>query len=222
MSKFKRFIPTILNWSIWMGLYLGFLWWHGVFATPLSTDEINQYAQRLHELRPNQPIEAYKEQLAKDNGNPIFMVNAIKYFEEPVKTPNQEKEIEAEQLVKTYNHFVGKFLIQRGSYPLYLGKATGGTAASWGVEDAEGWSEATVVRYRNLRTMVELATSEEFNEKISYKRAALEKTIVYPTEKRLMAGGLEYLVFFILLSVGLAIQLLLNLKFKGRNNTKTK
>lgn len=62
--------------------------------------------------------------------------------------------------------------------------------------------------------MMELATSQEFNENLAYKHAALEKTIIYPTEKRLMPGGLEYLVFFILLSGGLTVQLLLNPKLK--------
>jgi hypothetical protein len=53
-------------------------------------------------------------------------------------------EMEAEQLVKTYNNYVGKFLIKRGSYPIFLGNATGGTAAAWGVDDEDEWSEAVV------------------------------------------------------------------------------
>jgi hypothetical protein len=83
------------------------------------------------------------------------------------------------------------------------------------VDDKGEWSEAVVVRYRNLRTMMELATSQEFNENLAFKHAALEKTIIYPTEKRLMPGGLEYLIFFILLSGGLATQLVLNSKRKS-------
>ena len=217
MLTFKRRLPTILNWSIWAGLYLSFLLWHGAFSAPLSTEEVNFYAQKLYERKPNQTLEAYKEQLATDDGHPVFMVNMIKYFDTPVKVEQQTEEVEARELVKNYNHFVGKFLIQRGSYPVFLGNAMGVTAASWGVDDAEGWSVAVVVRYRNLRTMLELATSKEFKEKFVYKRAAIEKTIVYPTKKRLLPGGLEYLIFFILLSGGLATQLLLN----SKNNKST-
>jgi hypothetical protein len=214
MSKLKGYSPSILNWSLWSGLYLCFLWWHGAFAPPLSAEEIDRYANKLHELKPDRTIEAYKAQLANDNGHPIFMVNVIKYFDEPVKAKDQVDEMEATELVKTYNHFVGKFLIQRGSYPIFLGDALGGTAAAWGVDDEGEWSEAVVVRYRNLRTMMELATSQKFNENLAYKHAALEKTIIYPTEKRLMPGGLEYLIFFILLSGGLTTQLVLNSKLK--------
>jgi hypothetical protein len=215
MSKFKKYFPSMLNWSLWLGLYLCFLWWHGAFAPPLSIEEIDRYANKLYELKPDQTLEAYKAQLANDKGTPIFMVNTIKYFDEPVKTEDQVEEIEAEQLVKTYNNYVGKFLIQRGSYPIFLGNALGGTAAAWGVDDEDEWSEAVVVRYRNIRTMLELATSKEFNDNLAYKHAALEKTIIYPTEKRLMPGGLEYLIFFVLLSGGLTAQLVLNSKLKS-------
>lgn len=223
LPKFKKHIPTILNWSIWVGLYIGFLWWHGAFTPPLSAEEINHYANKLYELKPDRPIKAYKEQLAKDNGHPIYMVNVLKYFDEPVTAKDQVDAIEAAELVKTYNNFVGKFLIQRGSYPIFLGDALGDSpAATWGVEDNGGWSEAVVVRYRNLRTMMELATAPEFNDYLAYKHAAIEKTIIYPTEKRLMPGGLAYLIFFLLLSGGLATQLVLNASLKIPTNLNLK
>jgi hypothetical protein len=136
-------------------------------------------------------LEVYQQQLANDNGSPIFMVNVIKYFDSPVKTKDQQVAMEAEKLVKTYNNYVGKFLIKRGSYPIFLGKAAGGTAAAWGVdeEDMEGWSEVAIVRYRNIRTMMELATDDQFNQNLTYKHTALEKTIIFPTESTLMPGG---------------------------------
>jgi uncharacterized protein (DUF1330 family) len=154
--------------------------------------------------------------------SPIFMVNVIKYFDDPVTAKDQVDSDEAQELVKTYNHFVGKFLIRRGSYPIFLGDALGGMAAAWGVEDEGEWSEAVVVRYRNLRTMMELATSQEFSENLAFKHTALEKTIIYPTEKRLMPGGLEYLTFFMLLSGGLATQLISKLKTKNTLNSNLK
>ena len=193
------------------------MWWHGAFQEPLTAEEISLYANELHKRNPGQSLEAYKRLLANDSGSPIFMVNVIKYFDKPVKAKDEKVAMEAEQLVKTYNNYVGKFLIKRASYPIFLGKATGGTAAAWGVdeEDTEGWSEVAIVRYRNIRTMMELATDNQFNDNLAYKHAALEKTIIYPTEKRLMPGGLEYLILFILLSGGLATQLVLNSKFKS-------
>lgn len=81
MTQVRRFIPSILNWSIWSGVYLCFLWWHGAFALPLSSEEINRYANKLLELNPDRTLEAYKAQLANDNGHPIYMVNVLKYHD---------------------------------------------------------------------------------------------------------------------------------------------
>jgi hypothetical protein len=212
VKKNKNKLPTLLNWSFWLLFFFVFLWWHGAFSPPLSAEEIDRYASKLYELKPDRTVGDYKTLLANDDGQPIFMVNVIKYFDDPVTAKDQVDSVAAQELVKTYNHFVGKFLIRRGSYPIFLGDALGGMAAAWGVEDEGVWSETVVVRYRNLRTMMELATSQEFSENLAYKHTSLEKTIIYPTEKRLMPGGLEYLTFFMLLSGGLTTQLILNSK----------
>jgi hypothetical protein len=54
-----------------------------------------------------------------------------------------------------------------------------------------------------------MATKPEFNEKLDYKKAALEKTIAYPTEARLTTGNLGLLVFFIFSTGALAFQLII-------------
>jgi len=214
----RRTLLLYSNWTFWTATYLAFLGWHGNFSSPLSPTEIDHYAHELHKLHPDRPIQDYKVQLAMDNGEPIFMVNAIKYFDTPVKTKEQNEDIEAQELVKKYNHYVGQFLLKRGSYPVFLGKATGETATAWGVSeaDASGWSDVVIVRYRNLRTLLVLATDEEFNRNLEYKRASLEKTIVFPTARRLVPASLELLIFFILLSVALSVQLLIQKKFRKR------
>jgi hypothetical protein len=218
INKYRKY--TLVNWSLAFALFASFLIWHGNFSSSLSSAEIDLYADELHKRNPKQSVDEYKKLLAKDKGNPIFMVNVIKYFDDPVKTKDQKDGIEARRLVKTYNNYVGKFLIQRGSYPIFLGEAIGGTAAAWGVdeEDAEGWSEVAIVRYKNIRTMMELATDEQFNKNLNYKHVALEKTIIYPTESKLMAGGLQYLIFFVLLSTVLGVQILVNRKCKRSTN----
>ena len=86
MSKFKRHIPTIINWSFWSILFFVFIWWYGAFQQTLSAEEISGYANELHKRNPEQSVEAYKRLLANDKGSPIFMVNVIKYFDNPVNT----------------------------------------------------------------------------------------------------------------------------------------
>jgi hypothetical protein len=216
INKYRKY--TFLNWSLAFALFLSFLAWHGNFSSPLSTQEIDFYANELYKRNPEQSIEAYKKLLADDNGSPIYMVNIMKYFDDPVKTKDDNDGVDARKLVKTYNSYVGKFLIKHCSYPIFLGEASGGTAAAWGVneEDSEGWSEAAIVRYKNIRTMMELATDEQFNKNLDYKHASLAKTIIYPTKSKLMPCQLEYLVFFIILSASLFFQLFINSRFKNR------
>lgn len=217
INKYRKY--TLVNWSLAFALLLSFIAWHGNFSSPLSAQEIDLYAYELHKRNPEQTIEAYKKLLADDNGSPIYMVNIIKYFDDPVKPKGQKNNVEARKLVKTYNNYVGKFLIQRGSYPIFLGSALGGTAAAWGVneEDSEGWSEAAIIRYKNIRTMMELATDDQFNKNLEYKHASLAKTIIYPTERKIMPSQLEYLVFFIILSTTLGSQLFITLRYKKRH-----
>lgn len=212
IKRFCKHLPTLLNWGCWSLLFILFSWWHGSFEPSLTEHEIDEFAQKLHRSKPELNIEEYKELLAKDSGDPIYMVNMIKYHDEPVLTEGQSGALKPQELVQKYNYFVGKFLIQRGSYPIFLGDAIGGTAAAWGVEeeDKAGWSEAVIVRYRNIRTMMQLATNEQFNENLDLKHAALEKTIIYPTGAKIMVGRLDTLVFFVLLCGALATQLIMN------------
>lgn len=214
MERFKTWLPTILNWSFWTVLFLVFLWWHGSFEKPLSSDEIAKYAEKIATLNPDITTAEIQEKLRKDKGEPIYMVNAIKYFDEPVEVMNQTSKLPASQAVKPYNNFVGQFLIKRGSYPIFLGDALGSTAAKWGVEYEGDWSKAVVVRYRSIRTLLDLATHPDFSHNHKYKKAALESTIAYPTEARLIVGRLDFLVFFILTTGAFASQLIIT-TYKG-------
>jgi hypothetical protein len=42
------------------------------FSQPLSAEEIDRYASKLYELKPDRTVEAYKALLANDNGQPHF------------------------------------------------------------------------------------------------------------------------------------------------------
>jgi hypothetical protein len=210
MKKLKLHFPTVLNWSFWSLLYLFFLWWHGAFEKPLSSEEIHFYSKKLSELNPDLSSAEFKKLLERDRGKPIYMVNAIKHFDEPVKIDDHIRPMSSREVVKPYNKYVGMYLIRNGSYPVFLGDAIGGTAAKWGVDYEGEWSRAVVVRYRNIRTLLEMATEPEFNEKLDYKKAALERTIAYPTEARFTTGNLSLLVFFIFSAVALALQLIIN------------
>ncbi|MEM6633978.1 MAG: hypothetical protein AAF694_30160 [Bacteroidota bacterium] len=110
-----------------------------------------------------------REALQKDKGKPIVMVNSIKMRDKPISIQGETVGNTAEEVLTKYSYFVGGFLIRRGSYPLYVGTATGPAASTWGIDNTEEWSSAALVRYRSLRTLLELATNAEFHDLYDFK-----------------------------------------------------
>lgn len=214
MKKHKIF--TSINWSIFTLIYLLFLWWHGAFEGPLTSKEIDFYSKKIHEIAPENELEFMKKILQKDKGYPIYMMNAMKLREKPLARNGNETGNTSEETLRKYGNFVGSFLIRRGSYPIFYGIAEGKAASTWGIENAEEWTSAAVVRYKSIRTLLELAINPEFREMHEFKIAALEKTIAYPTFARIDLGALQLLMFFILLSLALVVQLFITTRWRNK------
>ena len=202
---------TLINWGVFAMLYLLYsLGWHGAFERPLSPEEIDTYMKRMSKLSPNRDTSFIKQVIQQDKGQAIYMVNAIKLRDKPISVEGKRMEMSSEEVLKKYSSFVISFLIRRGSYPIYVGTASGYAAETWGIEHAQDWSSGAIMRYRSLRTLLEMATNPTFQEFHDFKIAAIEKTIAYPTYARFHIGGLRVLIFFILLSVALSAQLFLS------------
>ena len=130
------------------------------------------------------------------------MVNVVKLRDQPLaikEVSNQSHT--SQQLYEHYSRFVGGFLLKHGSYPVFLGLADGKAASAWGMGSDTEWTSAVVVRYRSLRTLMELATHPEFRKRHKFKFAAVEKTLAYPTTARLNFARLEVLVFLLLVLI---------------------
>lgn len=212
MKKIKAL--SLTNWGVFTLLYLLFLGWHGAFEGPLSPEEIEMYTNKIQEFSPEMDPAFLREALQKDQGNPIVMVNAIKMRDKPISIQGKTVGNTSEEVFNKYSYFVGGFLFRRGSYPLYVGTAAGPAASTWGIDNAEEWSSAALVRYRSLRTLLELATNAEFHDLHDFKISAIEKTIAYPTQVQLHPGGLPVLVLFILLSMALTAQLVISTRLR--------
>lgn len=207
MTRTKK--CTLINWSIFATLFLLFSWWNGAFEGPLKPAEIDFFVKKIRELHPEKDTTNIRQMLQQDDGNPIFMMNAIKMRDKPTLDNEENQGKSSEEVLNRYNSFVLTHLLKRGSYPVYVGIASGKTAASWGVTEAEDWTSGAVMRYKNLRTLLEMGTSPEFRAVFRHKVAAIEKTIAYPTKVSIQLGSLQVVVFFMLLSAGLGGQLLI-------------
>ena len=79
-------------------------------------------------------------------------------------------------------------LFARASHPVIAGDAIFTAMDIVGIEGAESWDSAGLVRYRSKRDLLEIASNPAFGEKHDYKVAALEKTIAFPITTRMNLG----------------------------------
>ena len=79
-------------------------------------------------------------------------------------------------------------LFARASHPVVAGDAIFAALDIVGIEGAESWDSAGLVRYRSKRDLLEIASNPVFDEKHDYKVAALEKTIAFPITTQVNLG----------------------------------
>ncbi|MEM7798507.1 MAG: hypothetical protein AAF633_04885 [Chloroflexota bacterium] len=228
---------TLLNWGAVTLLFLGFLAWHGAFEGPMteaeirsflnpfmtqlldesvdleemSLDEIDDYLEDLQTANAEpipevQLLSSLLTFLREDDGRPVVMVNLLDERDGSISANGET----AEAAFDEYGDFVFSYLIRRGSYPIYSGDAAMDAIEIWGVDDAEEWTSAGLVRYRSRRVMFEMTTNPEFSLSHDDKVASLEKTIAVPTGTTIATGDLSLTVGLFLLSAGLGTQLLIN------------
>jgi hypothetical protein len=66
---------------------------------------------------------------------------------------------------------------------------------------------AALMRYKSRRAFMEVISNPKMSEKHDFKVAALDKTIAYPVETEVYLGDPRLLLAFILIIVGLILQL---------------
>ena len=207
MNKHQRF--TLLLWSSAGVLFLLFQIWHGAFESPLTDEEVEQYVERFMELNPDEDRTELRRFLEEDDGKPIVMVNAIQLHDRPVSVNGRDFGDSSAAALNEYSMFVFGYLIRRGSYPLWTGNAVYDSLEAWGIDNAEQWSSAGLVRYKSRRVMLEMASDPEFRRFHDAKVAAIQKTFAYPTSTGIATGSLSLTVGLLLLVLTLVLQLTL-------------
>ena len=205
MNRHKRF--TLLIWSSAFALFLLFQVWHGAFESPLTEEEVEQYVARFMEFNPDEDRIELRRFLEEDDGRPVVMVNAIQLHDRPVSVNGRDFGESSAAALNEYSNFVFGYLIRRGSYPLWTGNAVYDSLEAWGIDNAEQWTSAGLVRYKSRRVMLEMATDPEFRRFHDAKVAAIQKTFAYPTSTGIATGGLSLTVSLLLLVLALVSQL---------------
>jgi hypothetical protein len=199
--------PAVL-WFLVVGAYAAFFAWYTGAGEPLTAEEIDTYIEDLAKnARSPERLAAFRSFLEADDGGDFIMVNAIELNANPVATGEMRPGESAAQTLDRYMAFMWPALLSRACHPVVGGDALI-TAESWGIEGAETWSSAGLMRYRSRRDLMDIATNPDFDAAHQYKIAAMSKTFAFAIEPQINLGDPRVTVGLVLLSLGLLVQLL--------------
>lgn len=187
-------------WGVPAVFYALFAFWYTDCGGPLQPDEIDDYISQFEaaDFTAEQSA-SIRQFMETDSGRQFLMVNALDMAKNPPDVPGAAAGESAEQLMGRYMEHMFKELLQRGCHPVMMGQAIHRAMDVVGIEGAEDWTSAAVLRWRSRRTMMEILANPELRGRHQFKLAALDKTIAYPIETQLYLSDLRVLLALVLL-----------------------
>jgi hypothetical protein len=154
--------------KVWISLlviYSSFFIWYTDLGGKLTDDEIEYYANKFESnaLKDGRVLEPrIKELLQKfmeeDSGKQFIMINVIDMSENPTFPDGTVSEESPDVLMNEYmEHMYGE-LLKRASHPAYMGSAVNDSMDLVGIENAEVWETAALIRYKSRRAFLEIVT----------------------------------------------------------------
>ena len=211
---------SLRNWFILIFIYCTFFVWYTDLGGKLDSDEIATYLVKMQDNREavgfSSPAEKEraKEQgviieefMREDSGRQFFVVNNIDMSENPQDVEGAQPGEDADQLMGRYMEHMYAELFKRASHPVFLGSAVSTAIDIVGIENAESWDSAALMRYKSRRAFMEIVSNPKMLGKHEFKIAALNKTIAYPVETVVYLSDPRLLLGLILIIIGLIIQL---------------
>ena len=197
-------MARLLLWLIPALLYGAFAFWYTNTSGPLTEEESARHLARFQAMGYD-PVQlrAVERFMREDQGRQFLMVNAID-LDDTAHVPVES----AQQLMARYLEFMLPALTSRACHLAFLGSAVGQALDLAGIEGAETWDVAGVMRYRSRRDLVEITSDPAFEAAHGFKVAALAKTIAYPVETPFHPGDLRFLLGVSLLALVALLHLL--------------
>ena len=194
----KRFwvwcLPAIFYAAFWLR--------YTPLSGPITQDELNEMLASMEERgMALQTRELMRRFFESDDGRPFIMVNIIDLADDPVELPETGPDADATDLMAHYMEYMWPALIRRASHPVFGGSSVGNSMDLVGIEGAERWDSAALMRYRSRRDLWEISSNPAFRDRHDYKVAALEKTIAFPVSPQLLLGDPRLLLFLLLTTV---------------------
>jgi len=188
-------------WAIPLLLFGVFWLWYTPLSGPMKADEIDEIVTAL-EARgaPPETVDLFRTFFEEDDGKSFLMVNLIDMHDEPVELPATGPDASSDALLGHYMEYMYPALFRRASHPVFFGQAINDTMDLVGIEGAEHWERAALMRYRSRRDLWEISSHPSFDERHDYKIAALEKTIAFPVSPIIFFGDLRLILFLTLIT----------------------
>ncbi len=202
-------------WLIPGVVYAGFCFWYTNTGGALTDDEIATFVEQMQQGgRSPEQIANLRRFMEEDTGRQFLMVNIIDMAATPRPVEGAAPGETSAQVMGRYMEHMYPALFSRASHLAFAGSAVFNSMDIVGIEGAEQWTSAALMRYRSRRDLLEIALNPVFAGKHDFKMAALDKTIAYPVEAQLYLSDPRLLLFLILLA---AISLLDLLIYRRRS-----
>jgi hypothetical protein len=204
--------------KIWISLlviYAGFFLWYTDIGGKLDKEEIEFFLEKLEERTSANSAdpETYNSQknlikrfMEEDTGRQFLMVNNIDMDDDPEDVEGAEPGESAERLLDRYMEHMYAQLLKRACHPVFAGNAVHPSMDLVGIEGAEIWDQAALMRYKSRRAFMEIVTHPNMGSKHAFKVAAMEKTIAYPVETVIYLSDPRLLLALILIFLGFFLQ----------------
>ena len=211
------------TWLILGAVYIGFFFWYTDMGGKLSQEEIQIFIKKHEQniindgVSPDSEefqfrIDFFKKFMEEDNGKQFIMVNNIEMNKNPGDVVGANPGESADQLMSRYMEYMWPNLLKRASHPIFMSNAVYQSMDLVGIEGAETWDQAALMRYKSRRTMMEIVTNPNMMNRHGFKIAALQKTIAYPVEPFGFYSDMRLIFGMLIAIVGLSIRLFLTSK----------
>ena len=211
------------TWLILGAVYIGFFFWYTDMGGKLSQEEIQIFIKKHEQNIINDGVSPDSEEfqlridflkrfMEEDNGKQFIMVNNIEMNKNHEDVVGANPGESADQLMSRYMEYMWPNLLKRASHPIFMSNAVYQSMDLVGIEGAETWDQAALMRYKSRRTMMEIVTNPNMMNRHGFKIAALQKTIAYPVEPFGFYSDMRVIFGMLIAIVGLSIRLFLTSK----------
>ena len=190
--------------------YAGFFAWYTNLDGPLTEDEIQTHLATMRANPDSDPevVARLERFMRTDTGNDFVMINIIDLNETPPTMPATGPGADATALLGHYMEHMYSAWVSRACHPVFAGPAVGDTIDLQGIEGAEHWEQAGLIRWRSRRDIMEVVLDPRFGGRHDYKLHAITKTIAYPVEPTLNLGDPRLLLALLLIALTAVVHLL--------------